>query len=163
MTTDFEPPSRARARSAAAKRPKTAVPEENGTGKGGGTNLKSDAAASSSGGAARHLAAKMIEQTADPEMVAATMSAEFLRAAEALLESAAMKGPMAVAAISQIGRILGASWVGTQTAAGGKAARHADLVDRLGSRLNKALAGQTAPLGHVSVTPAPQAERKLPF
>lgn len=163
MTADFEPPSRGKARSTASNRLKTAIPEGNKAGKEGGTNLKSGSGGSSSSRAARHLAAKMIEQTADPEMVAGAMSAEFLRMAEALLESAAMKGPMAVAATSQIGRILGASWVGTQTAAGGKAARNADLVDRLGGALNRALAGQSASSGHVSVTPAPAPERKLPF
>lgn len=163
MTADFETPSRTKARSAAAKALKTAIPGENGTGKRGGTNLQSGSGGSTCSPAARRLAARMIEGTADPEMVAEHMGEEFVVAAQALLDGAATKGPLGVAAIAQIGRILGASWVGTQTAAGGKAARHADLVDRLGGALNRALAGQSAPSGHVSVTPAPQAERKLPF
>lgn len=101
----------------------------------------------------------MIEGCADPEAVARDLGAEMVEIAGVLVDGAKVRGPIGVASLGMLGRILGASWSGPRVEAAGRAARNSEMLNRL----EAALAGQKAPDGHVAVTVAAPAAAKLPW
>jgi hypothetical protein len=105
---------------------------------------------------ARALAAMMIEQTGDPERVAAELGNTISQAAASLIASAASKGPAAIPSLALLGRIIGATWAAKPTDAGNKAANAQALVAALQGALSRGPngvrvtpAGSSALSGHV--------------
>lgn len=154
------PHKTAKPKKSATHSPKTTPKPAAKPARAGGANLAGGEVPSQ---AALALAARMIQQTPDPEAVARDLGMDLAQAAETLIRGSKVLGPIGGQSLALIGRILRADWAGPRTAAGGTAERNAAILGALEARLNVALDGDRPQVRHDPVTAGGEKARKLPF